>query len=328
MSYAVFIILSAEISSRAYLAIEKGVPFFKPGKILYKYYPSLEKIGREEIVKGDACYDLLFLGGSVLTNEWGDIEGLFREGLEKKLKRKVRIHNLAQAAHTSLDSYYKYRHLTKKNFDLVLLYHGINDVRANNSPGSIFRPDYSHYAWYEDIKTIEAHKEIDLLTSPYVAHYIIMLAARRLHPERYLPLEMPWIRWVEHGIEIKTEEPFRRNLRNILEIAGRKKEKVVLMTFAYHIPENYSMRRLMEKTLDYGTHARPIEIWGRPENVAKGIEAHNKVIRDLAAYYRDAAFADQDNLIPKDGRHFNDICHLSEEGSREFVDNLLLLEIY
>ena len=56
---------------------------------------------------------------------------------------------MSQGAHTTLDSYLKHKALHNKTFDVVVIYHGINEVRANNSPPEIFKPDYSHYAWYE-----------------------------------------------------------------------------------------------------------------------------------------------------------------------------------
>jgi hypothetical protein len=60
----------------------------------------------------------------------------------------VRVHLAAAGAQTSRDSYLKYRWLSSKRFDLVVLYDGINEACANNCPPNVFRADYSHYAWY------------------------------------------------------------------------------------------------------------------------------------------------------------------------------------
>ena len=94
------------------------------------------------------------------------------------------------------------------------------------------------------------------------------------------------------------------------------------MSFAYHVPEDYSQIKFRRKTLDYGRHLVEIEFWGRPEHVVAGIDAHNEVLLKIAKK-GEVYFVDQDKKIPKDGAHFNDICHLTYEGSGVFVRNIL-----
>jgi hypothetical protein len=64
-------------------------------------------------------------------------------------------------------------------------------------------------------------------------------------------------------------------------------------------------------------------LWGKPECVAAAITTHNEVAAELARKSPGVVFVDQNRLIPKDGRYFNDLCHLTDEGCKRFVDNVL-----
>jgi hypothetical protein len=53
------------------------------------------------------------------------------------------------------------------------------------------------------------------------------------------------------------------NLTAILDLAGQRGDRVLLMTFATYLPADYSLQAFLEKRLDYGLHsAAPIEILG------------------------------------------------------------------
>ena len=51
------------------------------------------------------------------------------------------------------------------------------------------------------------------------------------------------------------------------------------------------------------------------------IKAHNAVVRDTADA-EGVIFVDQEELIGKDRRNFSDICHVSDEGSALFADDI------
>ena len=144
-----------------------------------------------------------------------------------------------------------------------------------------------------------------------------------LNPSRHLRTHWPIPEWIRYGCNIKTAHSFKNNLINILEIAHKKKETTLLMTFSIYIPKNYSREKFKNKHLDYGTHKIPVEMLGKPENVAKGIVVHNEVIKEVAARYENILFVDQSRLMPKNGSHFDDFCHLTNKGCEKFVDNIL-----
>lgn len=95
------------------------------------------------------------------------------------------------------------------------------------------------------------------------------------------------------------------------------------MTFAAHVPQDYSADAFEAKRLDYELHLSPIELWGRPEDVPSTLARHSAVVRSLADRYPEALFVDQARLMDGSARYFNDVCHLTVEGSVRFAENLL-----
>jgi hypothetical protein len=100
---------------------------------------------------------------------------------------------------------------------------------------------------------------------------------------------------------------------------------VVLMTFAYHLPSNYSDEAFRAKRLDYGpsVFGTEISLWGTPPGVRAAMDAHNRVIREVAGRHNNVIFVDQKETLPADGRHFIDPCHLTEQGNELFVRHVI-----
>ena len=325
--YALYLLLILEGASRAFVAIEWNTHFLRPSDLVHSYYPGLRKLATLEIGPGDGYFDILMLGASVLHKDWGNIEGRLFAGFSEEPGRRVRVHNLARHAQTSRDSYYKYLNLADKRFDLVILYHGINDVRANNAPPQVFREDYSHYHWYGEINRIHAHGEIDVLTLPFVLAHATSRVREMLGLASYVPKNLPREDWVEHGSEIKTVPSFRRNVANIIDLARDRHEPLVLMTFAFHVPEEGWPDGLELERSSWGGERSPVKLWGTEQNVVAGIEAHNEVIRALATENPSVLFVDQQARMPHDEDHFTDICHFTWLGCRAFADNLLQMAV-
>lgn len=320
-AYLLYLAVLAELTARAYLSVSLGVSFWHPSEVIDHFYPELREARLAAISREDPCYDVLVLGASVMV--LGDIQELLQHGLEKKLGREVRIHNVAAKGHTTRDSWLKYARLGDQRFDLVLVYHAVNEVRANNCPPELFREDYSHYSWYAKLDALGEAREKSLLASPLVARLSWVSLRDALGRSNYVPTHFPRTEWLDYGETIKTGPAFAANLGRILALAAERGDPLVLMTFAYYLPANYSLPLFRQRQLDYSGHLFPTELWGRPENVVRGIEEHNRVIHALHAQHPETLFVDQEGLIPKDGRHFGDICHLAEKGCRRWVANLI-----
>src|SRR5262249_5770696 len=160
-----------------------------------------------------------------------------------------------------LDSRIKYEHFADRRFDLVILYHGINDVHLNNTPPGCFRPDYSHAARYAQQYALRQHPEVGWFALPYTARYLGMRLAQRWH----LTAE-PEPRYHACGSDIRTPPCLEANFEAIVAEAQRRGDPVVLMTFAYYLPADYTDEAFRQKRLDYAVHASPSRMWGEPHN--------------------------------------------------------------
>jgi len=320
---AVIILLTMESTARLYWKLLHDVPFRRPDKVLYAYYEGLREIDETRPRHDDDWFDLLILAGSVPYRKISAIEPALREELARRGLKKVRVFNLAAPGHSSRDSLLKYQACADAEFDLVLFYHAINEVRANNIPPQLFRDDYSHCTWYALVNPAAKAHNRAFSALPATAQTLRQKLRHRLNPGRYIPFLGPRKEWMQYGAEPRSASPFKNNLQRFLEEAARRGDPVALATYALHIPSNYTREAFERGELDYCRHQLPVELWGRPEDVRRTVAAHNAVVRELAERFQPVLFIDQDALIEKSGRYFNDPCHLTVEGGLRFVENLL-----
>ncbi|MBF0216937.1 MAG: hypothetical protein HQL30_08100 [Candidatus Omnitrophica bacterium] len=313
--YVLFIVAVLEIWARSYYSISRNANFFaKPGDLVYMWYPELKNSDRYEYDPDK--FNVLLMGGSALTSQWGKIPEYISSVGQKAMGKEIRVVNLAAAAHSSLDSFYKYRETLDKRFDMVVIYHAINETRANNVPPELFRSDYSHYAWYEEINWYFKHPTLrkSFFLFPYFTkHLFEQLKREVLFRNNYVPQHSPKKEWLTFGKDVKTRVSFEKNYRNIVEVADRKKEPLILMTFAYSVTRYLNASAGREKSF--------IDIFGDPDNVVLGIEVHNGIIRSLAGEFN-SFFVDQWKYLSQKDDNFSDICHFSDEGSKVFAENI------
>lgn len=320
----VLMLLAVETLARLGWMLDRRVPFFAPGRIIEGFYKQLPAIIAHDLRPDDGYFDVLLLGGSVISRRY-TMARILHEQLNYHAPQPARIHNAAHPAHTSLDSWYKYQYLQDKHFDLVMVYHGINETRTNNCPPAVFKHDYSHQTWYRFIHSIEAHSELPMTILPYSLHFLWLNLQERLGSPTLMPFRRIRPEWVTYGSDIKTAATFRRNMTRIIHLARQKREPVLLMTFASYIAEGYTKDKFLANALDYTLHKKntPIEVWGTPVNVAKGLAVHNAIARELAGAYAHVSLLDQAQRIPPTGKHYLDICHLTVEGSVLWADNVM-----
>lgn len=322
---AVTTFIALEISARVFWKIKYRLPLSKPDKVLNAFYPELTEFDwrYEELTSNEDALDILLLGGSVLNRYWGTIEQDLREQLTAQLKRPVRIYNMAEIGHTSRDSYLKYVVLEEQQFDLIIFYHGINESRANNVPADLFKDDYSHYSWYETVNMLKEYHNRSFLALPYTLKLLYVQLKEKLETVRYVSMDGPRKDWIKFGENVKSASSFKKNLQALIAMADTRNETILLMTFATHLPENYSQKLFNAQALDYSLHLSYVELWGNPTHVKKAVDRHNDVIRGIKQQYDHLLFVDQAKLMPKSQRYFNDICHLTAKGSTIFNDNMI-----
>ena len=183
IGYSILVVLcviSTELTCRLYWEYKIPGAFFDPDRIIYNYQRNLLETGLPDAdVRGDDGYfDVLLLGGSVVSHGFARIDDYLAEGLSGA-KGPVRVWNGAEAAHTSRDSWEKYSLVADKHFDLVIVYNGINESRFNNAEPGRFRPDYSHVGWYRQINAFHEHREIGYFVLPFVLHKMLIDAESR-----------------------------------------------------------------------------------------------------------------------------------------------------
>ncbi|MEO8563774.1 MAG: hypothetical protein ABI601_16975 [bacterium] len=325
--WILFLLALGEVAARSYWRIRLGLSLRDTRGRATMFYPELQTALDQSPRHHDSSTNVLLLGGSTLHRDFGSIAQALQERLTTVTRRRVRVFDMAMPAQTSLDSYYKYKALAGVGFDLVIIYDGFNEVRANNVPPELFRDDYSHYSYYELVNDILGAHRLYPFATPYTIEYLLRQvnesrAARAGHPVR-VPKHRPDSAWSKFGSTINTAGPFRHNIDAILKMAAARGEPVVLMTFVTYFAPGYTTAAFNARQLDYTTHNTATVLWGEPDNVAKGIAAHNLVIRDLHAAWPATGFVDMATALPQQREYFNDVCHLTVPGSERFVEILM-----
>jgi hypothetical protein len=338
--FLLYVLILSEIASRAYWSIknrDRSMPFFPAwSDWVDRFYEEIRDSGVRDANPraDDKTFDVLLLGGSALDRVYDSLadakaeKTALQDQLGKIVSRPVRVFNLAHPGMTTRDSFLKYGMLSEGgyHFDLVVVYHGINDTRMNNIVKEKFRDDYTHSGFYQQFRRLRDYKPLlPYFTLPYTIEYtaVHVLSSKKIGV--YLPKHRPSREQLSHSAEIKTDQTFRQNVEGILALAKERNEPVLLLTFAWYIPADYTREACKAKQLDYADSPRPslVEMWGSTEGVPKGLQAHNEEIRQLAREHPEAIFVDADLLIPKRGENFNDVCHLSEAGKVKLMDAFL-----
>ena len=200
-----------EITSRLMVSNELDIPlFFNTKEAIYpKLHTEFENYTENST-------NILFLGGSVLDYSSGQIE----EMVENNSSKSYKIYDVSRKAHTTLDSYYKYRYLVSKgyDFDYIVFYHGINEVRANNIPEEFFEKNYEHYSFYRLVNQVFRPDNLflDVFLDTSLGYRYYELYASKNFKDVTIPQHSPRKKWMNYGENIKTKRTFRKNLLRII----------------------------------------------------------------------------------------------------------------
>jgi hypothetical protein len=329
--FLLYVFVLVEVGSRGFFTVARGVSLFNPNLQLVFYREMHPLFDREDPVsRDDGVIDVLLLGGSVLHHASGDIEPVLLEQLAEATGQPVKIHNLAMPGHMSIDSLNKYRSLAAHRFDVVVFYHGINETRMNNCPPDVWRDDYSHSAWHARVASIESHPEVPILVSPFTLHYLWIKMCDRFEIGGYLPRGRGLIKdeWLPYGKEIRSDQSFKNNLQQLALLAAERSDPLMVMTFATYLPKGYDLDASSESQAsdvnDYaGGGTSILDMWGGGRNVVAALDRHNQVIRAEAEATSGIVFLDMAATLPTEGSLFNDVCHLSKRGCREYVKKMI-----
>ncbi len=331
--FLLYLLILLEIGSRAYWAIKRDISFFAGQAGWYHtFYPELRDSGVREadLRPGDGHFDVLLLGGSAIDRFGHFHTDKIRRELGQLTGQPVRVWNLGRPAASTRDSLFKYdKMVSDKHFDLVVVYHGINEIRMNSCPPEMFRDDYTHSGWYAKLEAMESKKAwLPYFTLPYTVQYTWINIGQSDDVGAYLPRRQPTEQWQAYGSDVKTVKPFHDNLAELIRLTGERNQPLVLATFAWYVPEDYTLEAFRERKLDYAPDPADdpsaTELWGTVPNVKKGLAEHNRVIRELAEDRPGhVVFADASDRIPDEGAHFYDVCHLSEAGMDALLEAIV-----
>ncbi len=304
-------LLMLEAGSRALYARDERLPYLFPPE--YLVYPPLYHAMREYTPE---TTNVLLLGGSVLN-------GAGREGkLQDALGPGWRVYNVAQNAHSSLDSLTKYRWLTARGyrFDYVVFYHAINEVRANNAPPDVFRADYTHYLFYRLVLAVFGREHPVRRAALHSAlvfrvdRLVTQLRETRAFGRLFVNIAYPREDWLEYGGNIRSAASFEANLLEIEAIARETGAALLVGEFVYD-PRLDDFVRGGPDAPERDEMIAYTKEWGLPENVQRGIAAHNDII---------ARYADEFHFVPfgamRRREHFIDPCHFTPEAEARFIE--------
>jgi hypothetical protein len=311
--------LALEFGSRLYWSKIHDIPSLSPHLTVASLYPSLIPLLAKD--EQDQAFNILLLGGSVL----GQIYQPLKEKLEK-IKPPVKVFSVSIPGHTSMDSFYKYKFLKNKQFDLVIFYHGINEVRANYIEPKSFKIDYSHFYWYSVLGALDSHFEHQYIVFPFTIHFLYLTLKKIALNELEHTKEIPRFEYLDYGKKVNSATTFEYNLKNLVRLTRERGSKFMLMTFANDTPEGgypqFSAERYKKIYKDFHiatSSCCPIEIWGKPRHVMNGIKIHNDVINKFVKHNQDVIFIDQDKNLSNKHSYFSDVCHFNPEGIKAFI---------
>jgi hypothetical protein len=299
--------------------------FFNPYQgFITRHYSELDHIFDRKSKEEKGVKTILILGGSVIST-WSHMERWLEKLLQPHFPKEIiRVYNAAASANTSLDNLIKYRLLADQEFDLVIYYEAINETRFNNVPAELFLDDYTHVEWYRDVNLILQHTELRYTVIPYTLHLIYAkLKNVYMRPES---LDMNTVKpeYVNYGNDIKTSVPYRKNIQELITTAKSRQEPLLLLSYASFFPEGIRLTGAETDKRYFSTceYQCSISIWGAPENVRKGIKAHNDQLRELVALNK-THYLDMEVAMPRTKENFCDVCHLSAQAGEEQFASIL-----
>lgn len=249
---------------------------------------------------------ILTLGGSAMFNR--RMTERLKQRLARASTQRIELLGAALRTHTTWSSVLKYKLLRKYRFDVVIIYHGINDLWANHIRIRDFQRDYSHLGAY--------YKRSALLDNCLICRSIY---------NTWL-YSKPNAHMGDNLSGFASENIFRGNMLTLINDIRSDGATPILMTFAWNIPAGYTREAFQSHAVGYNNpnnyDSWPVEIWGSPDYVREGLRRHNGILYELAKSH-DVLLIDQERLMGKDLKWFGDMCHFSEEGTERFIEHIV-----
>lgn len=254
---------------------------------------------------------VLVLGSSTMFNR--HMGERLKTVLQNTSSKKIELLGAGIRSHTTQADVVKLKLLSPYQWDIVLFYNGINDLWANHVLPEDFYSDYRQLdPWYRRNTVLD-----NSLLARYSYNFFYYKFKPRVQYQFVFP-KKPYI----NAADFASLQSFTSNVEQIVAISNNIGAKPVLMTFAFHLPDNYSRQAFLDKQLDYSNpdnyDSRDVYNWGPPEYVRAGLTQQNAIIRKIAAE-KNIALIDVDTQMSGQGRWFGDVCHFNDAGVDVFT---------
>ena len=221
------------------------------------------------------------------------------------------IQGAALRRHTTRSSLIKYKYyFSRYHFDYVLIYHGINDLWMNHVHQEMFSSDYSHFSPW--------NVRGWLLNKSFLARLIYNQILHKIF--------RPQPKILVNGTHYSSVDTFEHNIRETVRLIRYNGGSPILMTFAWYIPEDYTLNKFKKNMLDYNNPTSydrcAVEMWGLVDYVKEGLSRHNSIIKKIAKEEK-VLLIDQESRLCGHPEYFGDVVHLSEIGTDLFVKNIV-----
>ena len=266
-------------------------------------------------------YRIFVLGGSTVRCEETEFEKTHPRIMERELREhypgiRIEVQNAGMDWHTSEHSLIKF--LTKiQDFDpdLIIIYHGINDLYRSFSPREFaygpYKDDYSHY--YGPLKgMIDAYylkkDSIQLRSLSFLSRALQDLWFSDFQRERGETFaRIPVKEW-------KSLPAFERNMSNFASIVKSKNISLIMASQPFLYRKDLTEREKKTIWIDRTFMAEDRKIPDF-ESLVNGMNAFNETSRKIANNYG-IPFIDLEKLVPKTLDYLYDDVHYTEKGNR------------
>ncbi len=254
---------------------------------------------------------VLVLGSSTMFNR--HMGERLKQALQQKTGKTIELLDAGIRSHTTRADVVKLQLLAPYQWDVVLFYNGINDLWANHVLPEDFHEDYRQLdPW---------NRRNLLLDNSLLARYSYNALHGKIQPQPRYQFVFPKKPYI-NAANFASVPAFAGHLEQIIATSKKSGAKPVLMTLAFHLPDNYSRQAFLDKSLDYSNpdnyDSRDVYNWGPPDFVREGLSRENAIIRDMAKKY-DVTLIDVDAKMSGQGRWFGDVCHFNDAGVDVFT---------
>ncbi len=251
---------------------------------------------------------ILCLGGSTTFGTGCRADSLSYPGqLEARLRgrfpgRPLEVLNGGVPRYRSAESLLNLGRLADLAPDLVLIYHGINDI-VWCDPGA-------HYADPENVPRERLrHERAEEKASVFLVQEL-WRQATGYYPEKY-ERGTGYVHYPE------ARESFRGNLTRMVEKTRGLGGEAVLLTFATRLRDELSAEE-RQAVVDGPLFQ---DYFPSYEAMDEALKAYNGIVREVAEA-TGAPLIELEGLLPSEGRYWTDFCHLSAEGTALMIDRL------